>query len=87
MDPPGHTKVIAGNGKILVIIGWVTLRLKIAGRVVYHDCGIVKDLPIDFILGGEFMKPHACTLQYAPAGRNEFIVQRTECKYCAQNIN
>ena len=33
------------------------------------------------------MKPHACTLQYAPAGRNEFIVQRTECKYCAQNKN
>ena len=58
-----NTKVIAGNGRILEIQGWVILKLQVAGRTVFHECGIVKDLPISFIIGGEFMKPHGCTLQ------------------------
>ena len=31
------------------------------------------------------MKPHGCTMQQAPSGRNEFVIQRTDCKYCALN--
>ena len=50
VEPPGHTIVIAGNGRMLEIMGWASLRLQIGGRVLYHDCGIVKDLPIDFII-------------------------------------
>ena len=78
IQPPGHTKVIAGNSKVLEVLGWVALRLEISTRTIYHECGIVRNLPVEFIVGGEFMKPHACTFQYVPNGRNEFVIQKNE---------
>ena len=60
---PGYTELIGGNGVVLEIIGLVNQHWQIGGRVVYQECESVQSFPRDFIVGGEFLKPHACTLQ------------------------
>ena len=67
MSPPGSTVVVAGDGKVLELLGYVILNFSIASQTVYHGVGIVKDLPVEFLIGGELMKPHGCTLQYSTA--------------------
>ena len=57
IQPPGSTVVVAGDGKILDLVGWAILNFEIAGHTVYHEVGIVKDLPLEFLVGGELMKP------------------------------
>jgi len=83
--PPGSTVVIAGDGKILDLIGWLILNFEVAGTTVYHEIGIVKDLPVDLLLGGELMKPHGCMLQYVTSGRNVFKLGNKTCATCKEN--
>ena len=72
MFPPGSVQVIAGDGNALDLLGWVILKLEICNDVVYHEVGVVKDLPVSILLGGELMRPHCCSLQYTATGRNNF---------------
>ena len=85
MAPPGSTVVVAGDGKILDLQGWTVLNFEIAGQTLYHEVGVVKDLPLEFLIGGELMKPHACTLQYATTGRNIFHLGTNSCIICIEN--
>ena len=58
LSPSGSTVVVAGDGKILDLLGWIILNFDIAGQTVYHEVGVVKDLPLEFLMGGEVMKSH-----------------------------
>ena len=59
-----------------------TLKIQLAGKLLYHSFGIVPDLPVDLIVGGDVMKPHACSLKYHPTGRNEFLMGEEKCESC-----
>ena len=74
LAPPGSTVVVAGDGKNLDLLGWLLVKFTIGGRPLYHEVGIVHDLPLDFLLGGEFMVPHTCNLQYSPDALNTFTL-------------
>ena len=86
MAPPGHTVVVAGDGQKLELEGWVILKLEVTGRPLYHQFGIVKGLPVDILLGGELMRPHACTCQYNQQGRGIFSLGTDKCKLCEENL-
>ena len=64
LSPPGLRKVLAGDGLPLEIVGWITLIFRIGCNTVCHEVGVVKGLPVDFLIGGEFMYPHRCMLGY-----------------------
>ena len=85
LAPPGATIVVAGDGNVLQLVGWAILKLEILGKQLYHEVGIVKDLPVNFLLGGELMTPHACTLQYVPNARNTLTLGNVECTICKEN--
>ena len=85
LAPPGSTVVVAGDGKTLNLLGWSLVKFEIAGRPLYHEVGVVEDLPIDFLLGGEFMSPHTCNLQYSPTSRNTFTLGAGACAVCKRN--
>ena len=50
--PPGPTVVVAGDGKILDLLGWVILKFEINGQILYHEVGVVNHLPLEFMIGG-----------------------------------
>ena len=46
---------------------------------------MVKHLPLEFMIGGELMKPHACALQYFTEGQNVLALGKTTCPACEKN--
>ena len=44
------------------LVGWTILKLEIGNEVVYHEMGVVKELPVPILVGGEMMRPHCSSL-------------------------
>ena len=65
LRPPGPTRVIEGNNASLNFVGFMALRFQLAGHVLLHEFGVVKNLPVDIIIGGELERPHECPITYA----------------------
>ena len=86
MFPPGTITVIAGDGNMLDLLGWTVLKMEVGNEVIYHEVGVVKDLPFSVLMGGEMMRPHCCSLQYAASGRNTFNFGVTTCSICKSNL-
>ena len=46
------------------LVGFFTLGFQLAGHVLLHEFRVVRDIPVDIIIGGELIRPHACTISY-----------------------
>ena len=77
--------VVAGNNQEIPLLGWITLRFTIKRRSAYHDFGVVKNLPIDMLIGGEFLRPHECKIMYKASGRDAFGIKDGSCDVCVRN--
>ena len=77
--------VVAGNNHEIPLLGLITLRFTINTRSAYHEYGVVKDLPIDMLIGGEFLRPHVCQIIYEASGRDVFGIKDGCCEKCARN--
>ena len=87
LTPAGSTVVVAGDGKILDLQWLAVLNFEIAEQTLYHEVGVVKDLPLEFLIGGELMKSHDCTLTYSSMGRNILTLGKETCSCCKFNSN
>jgi len=85
LTPPGNTRIIAGNGEPLGLVGWILLKFEIAGQTVLHEVGVVQSLPVDFIVGGEFFFNHRCMLGYEDNFTNCLILRNKCCLLCKKN--
>ena len=70
----------------LHLCGWRIFKFEIAGKIFYHEIGIVKDLPVDFLIGGEVMRPHAANLQFLEKGKNTISFYNAFCSVCHENF-
>ena len=77
--------VVAGNNQEIPLVGWITLRFTINTRRAYHVFGVVKNLPIEMLIGGEFLRPHECQIMYKASGLDAFGIKDGSCKECVQN--
>ena len=84
LRPPGSLMVVAGNNQEIPLLGWITLRFTINTRSAYHEFGIVKDLPIDMLIGGEFLRSHECQIIYKASGRDVFGIKDGCCEKCVR---
>ena len=66
---------VAWNKQEIPLLGWITLHLSIIPRSAYHEFGVVKNLPIDMLIGGEFLRPNECQIRYKASGRDAFGMQ------------
>ena len=84
LRPPGPIRIVAGNGASLDLKGWATLMTSIGGNWLFHEFGIVGDMPLDAVCGAELMKPHVSVLKYAPEGTNVFELGNPTCALCEE---
>ena len=77
--------VVAGNNQEITLLGWITVRFPLNTRSAYHEFGVVKDLPIDMLIGGEFLRPHECQIIYKASARDVFGIKDGCCDKCARN--
>ena len=85
LHPPGKMMVVAGNNQEIPVLGWITLRFTINTRSAYHDFGLVKNLPIDILIGDEFLRQHECQIMYKVSGRNAFGIKDGCSDVCLGN--
>lgn len=54
--------------------------------VLWHEYGIVLELPIDVIIGGDILIPHKCSLQYTSNQQKKIKLNNRDCSICAINL-
>ena len=54
---------------------------------LFHEFGVVGDMPLDAVCGAELMKPHASLLKYAPEGTNVFEFGNPTCALCEESFD
>ncbi len=85
-SPPGLTRVLAGDGLPVDLRGWAQVVFTIGGHTVCHEVSIVRGLPLDFLVGGEFMAPHRCLLGYGDRGQHSLKLRQKICEKCNYNF-
>ena len=63
MDP-GDVRVIGGNGEPLELRGFAVLPVSHGTTLLLHEFGVVPRLPMEILMGADFMVPHQCTLYF-----------------------
>ena len=64
LRPPRSLRVVAGNNLEIPVLGWITLPFSLNTRSDYHEFAVVKNLPNDMLIGGEFLRPHEFQIVY-----------------------
>ena len=77
--------VVAGNIPEIPLLGWITLRFSINTGSANQEFGVEKDLPIDMIIGDEFLRPQECQIIYTASGRDVFGIKNGWCEKCVRN--
>ena len=71
LRPHGDVRVIGGSGEVLHLKGFAVIPISFGSTLVWHEFGVVKDLLLDVLIGGDVLIPHFCTLQYLRMVRND----------------
>ena len=74
--------LVAGNKEEIPLLGWITLRFSINKRSAYHGFDVVKNLPIDMLIGAEFLRPDEFLIVYTASGRDAFGIKHGSCDVC-----
>ena len=61
---PGDVKVIAGNGEALDLRGFVVLPVSLGNTLLWHEFGVVPELPLEVLIGADVLAAHRCSLLY-----------------------
>ena len=62
LRPPGTLMVVAGNNQEISWVGGITIRFPLNTGNAYQEVDVVRNLPIDMLIGGEFLRPHECQI-------------------------
>ena len=58
---------------MLDLLGWTFLKMEVGNDAIYHEVGVVKDLPVSVLLGGEMMRPTVVVYNMRPQVEIVFI--------------
>ena len=61
---PGDIRVIGGNGETLDLKGFAVLPVSLGSNLIWHEFGVVPNLPLEVHVGADVLAPHLCWLLY-----------------------
>ena len=79
---PGDVRVIGGSGEALRLLGFAVLPVVFGATLLWHEFGVVADLPLEALVGGDIFIPHQCTLSYLPNGKKRLEFGVKTCAEC-----
>ena len=85
LRPHGDVRVIGGSGEALHLRGFAVLPVSFGATLVWHEFGVVRDLPLEALIGGDVFIPHFCTLQYLKNGKKRLEFGLQTCSECERN--
>ena len=79
---PGDVKVIGGNGEALDLRGFVVLPVSLGNTLLWHEFGVVPELPLEVLIGADVLAAHRCSLLYLKNNRKRLLFGQTSCSHC-----
>ena len=61
---PGDVRVIGGNAEALDLKGFAVLPVALSSSLVWHEFGVVPNLPLEVLVVADVLAPHLCSLLY-----------------------
>ena len=56
----GDVRVIGGNGEAQDLKGFAVLPVALSSTLVWHEFGVVPNLPLEVLVGADVLAPHLC---------------------------
>ena len=79
---PGDVRVISGSGDALELKGFAVLPVSLGTTLVWHEFGVVPNLPLEVLIGADVFARHQCSLQYLPHNRKRLQFGLQSCSSC-----
>ena len=81
---PGDVQVIGGNGEALNLKGFAVLPVSLGTNLIWHEFGIVSNLPLEVLVGADVLAPHLCSLLYLKNNKKRLHFGISVCPRCTQ---
>ena len=82
---PGDVRVIGGNGDALDPKGFAVLPVSLGLNLIWHEFGVVSNLPLEVLVGADVLAPHLCSLLYLKHNKKRLQFGVQVCPRCAQH--
>ena len=79
---PGEVRVIGGNGEALDLKGFAVLPVSLGSELLWHEFGVVPDLPLEVLVGADILAAHQCSLLYLKNNRKRLLFGHPNCPNC-----
>ena len=77
--------VVSGSNKEMSIQGWAVIPMTFGPVILWHEFGIVPELPLEVLIGGDILAAHQCSLQYLKNRRKRLQFGTHDCTVCTLN--
>ena len=84
---PGDCRVIGGNGEALDLKGFTVLPITLGTALLWHEFGVVPNLPLEVLIGADILASHQCSLLYLQGNQKRLFFGKENCAGCEQFRN
>ena len=77
-------RVIGDNGDAHDLKGFVVLPVALGSTLIWHEFGVVPNLPLKVLLGADVLAPHLCSLLYFKNNKKRLQFGIQGCLRCLQ---
>ena len=84
MRDPGNVQVIDENGEALDFKGFAVLPISLGSKLIWHDFGVVSNLPLAVLVGADVLAFYLCSLLYLKHNRKCLHFGIPVCLRCTQ---
>ena len=81
---PGDVRVIGGNGETLDLKGFAVLPVAVGSNLIWHEFGVVPNLPLEVLVGADVLAPHLCSHLYLKNNKKRLQLGIQVCRRCLQ---
>ena len=79
---PGDCRVIGGNGEPLDLKGFTVLPVTLGTRLLWHEFGVVPNLPLEVLIDAYVLTNHQCSLLYLKDNQKRLTLENENCTEC-----
>ena len=81
---PGDVQVIGGNGEPLELRGFTVLPVALGAALLWHEFGVVPELPLEVLIGADILAAQQCSLFYLKNNQKRMKFGVPSCRRCDQ---
>ena len=84
IQDPVNVRMIGVNGEALHLKGFAVLPVALGSNLIWHEFGVVPNLPLEVLVGSDVLAPHRCSLLYLKNNKTRLQLGIQVCPRCLQ---